>query len=67
MIDNYRQASYGYDQRVEAFVDSLRAGQPTSVSSADGRAQLVIGAAKWRSIREQRPVSIAEFDVGRPQ
>jgi myo-inositol 2-dehydrogenase/D-chiro-inositol 1-dehydrogenase len=115
MIDNCRQASYGYDQRVEAFgsggvamsqnhldhstiirgegggstakvqhffldryipsyvmqwgafVESIRSGRPTPVSGADGRAPLVIGAAAWRSIREQRPVSISEFDVGEPQ
>ena len=112
MIDNCRQASYGYDQRVEAFgsggvamsqnhldhstvvrgegggatakvqhffldryipsyviqwgafFEAIRSGQATPVNGEDGRAPLVIGAAAWRSIREQRHVSISEFDGG---
>jgi hypothetical protein len=32
------------------------------VSAADGRAPLVIGLAAWRSLRENRPVTIAEVD-----
>ena len=109
-IDNCRQASYGYDQRVEAFgsggvatsenqldhhtitrtaeggssarvpyffldryipayvsqwaafVHAVTAGGPTPVTGADGRAPLVIGLAAWRSVREERPVLISEFD-----
>ena len=115
MIDNCRQATYGYDQRVEvfgsggvamsenhldhstiirgdgggatakvqhffldryipsylmqwgAFFDSVRHDRLPPVNGTDGRAALVIGAAAWRSIREQRPVSISEFDGGEPQ
>ncbi|MEM7274610.1 MAG: inositol 2-dehydrogenase [Actinomycetota bacterium] len=110
MIDNCRQASYGYDQRVEAFgsggvvssenhldhyavvrtedggrtakvpyffldryipsylaqweafVGAISAGEDTPVTGADGRAPLVIGQAAWRSVREERPVLISEFD-----
>jgi myo-inositol 2-dehydrogenase / D-chiro-inositol 1-dehydrogenase len=108
MIDNSRQAVYGYDQRVEvfgsagmavsenptahaavvrtregmrgatlpyfyleryipsylgewgAFVAALSAGEPPTVGPADARAPLVIGLAAWRSLREGRPVSLAE-------
>ena len=114
MIDNCRQAAYGYDQRVEAFgsggvamsenhldhstiirgesggatakvqhffldryipsyvmqwdafVDAVGNGRATPITGQDGRAPLVIGAAAWRSIREQRLVSISEFDDGEP-
>ena len=108
MIDNSRQAVYGYDQRVEvfgsagmavsenplshaavvrtrdgmrgatlpyfyleryipsylgewaAFVSALSSGTPCVVGAADARAPLVIGLAAWRSLREGRPVSLAE-------
>jgi myo-inositol 2-dehydrogenase/D-chiro-inositol 1-dehydrogenase len=110
VIDNSREAAYGYDQRVEAFgalgmaasenplahtgmvrtaqgtsapalphffldryvpsylreweafVTAVRDGVPPPVSAADGRAPLVIGLAAWRSLRENRPVTIAEVD-----
>jgi myo-inositol 2-dehydrogenase/D-chiro-inositol 1-dehydrogenase len=108
MIDNSRQAVYGYDQRVEvfgsagmavsenplahaavvrtrdgmrgatlpyfyleryipsylgewgAFVAALSAGDAPPVGPLDARAPLVIGLAAWRSLREGRPVSLAE-------
>lgn len=44
------------------FVAAIREGSPTPVGAADGRAPLVIGLAAWRSIREQRPVQLSEFD-----
>jgi myo-inositol 2-dehydrogenase / D-chiro-inositol 1-dehydrogenase len=113
VIDNSREAAYGYDQRVEAFgalgmaasenplahtgmvrtaggtsapalphffldryvpsylgeweafVGALRSGSAPVVTAADGRAPLVIGLAAWRSLRENRPVAVAEVD-GRP-
>ncbi|RDI75699.1 putative dehydrogenase [Gaiella occulta] len=109
VIDNSRQAAYGFDQRVEAFgsrgmaasenppahtgavrtaegtrtpalphfflerylpsylaeweafAEALRAGGPSPVSGADGRAPLVIGLAARRSAREGRPVRVAEI------
>jgi myo-inositol 2-dehydrogenase / D-chiro-inositol 1-dehydrogenase len=111
VIDNSREAAYGYDQRVEAFgalgmaasenplahtgvvrtaegtsapalphffldryvpsylreweafVAAVRDGAPPPVSAADGRAPLVIGLAAWRSLRENRPVAVAEVDT----
>jgi myo-inositol 2-dehydrogenase / D-chiro-inositol 1-dehydrogenase len=110
VIDNSREAAYGYDQRVEAFgglgmaasenplahtgvvrtaggtsapalphffldryvpsylgewtafVDAVREGRTPPVTVADGRAPLVIGLAAWRSLRENRPVTVAEVD-----
>jgi myo-inositol 2-dehydrogenase / D-chiro-inositol 1-dehydrogenase len=111
VIDNSREAAYGYDQRVEAFgalgmaasenplahtgvvrtadgtsapalphffldryvpsylreweafVAAVRDGGSPLVSAADGRAPLVIGLAAWRSLRENRPVAVAEVDT----
>jgi len=109
VIDNSRQAVYGYDQRVEAFgakgvaasdnplahtgvirtadgmrgptlpyffleryipsyvaqwqafVSAIRGGLPSPVDGADGRAPLAIGLAANRSLREGRPVAVAEI------
>ena len=38
----------------------VRGGEPASVQLADARARLVIGLAAWRSLREGRPVAVAE-------
>jgi myo-inositol 2-dehydrogenase/D-chiro-inositol 1-dehydrogenase len=45
-----------------AFVDTVRTGATPPVTGADGRAPLVIGLAAWRSLREHRPVAVAEID-----
>jgi myo-inositol 2-dehydrogenase/D-chiro-inositol 1-dehydrogenase len=114
VIDNSREAAYGYDQRVEAFgalgmaasenplahtgvvrtaagtsapalpyfyleryvpsyvreweafVAALRDEQAPPVGPADGRAPLVIGLAAWRSLRENRPVAVAEVEPPPP-
>jgi myo-inositol 2-dehydrogenase/D-chiro-inositol 1-dehydrogenase len=111
VIDNSREAVYGYDQRVEAFgalgmaasenplahtgivrtvqgtsapalphffldryvpsylrewdafVAAVRDGATPAVTAADGRAPLVIGLAAWRSLRDRRPVAVAEVDA----
>ena len=44
----------------DAFVDMVH-GAPSPVSLADGRAPLVMGLAAWASIRESRPVAVAEI------
>ena len=44
----------------DAFV-AMVAGAPSPVSLADGRAPLVMGLAAWKSVREARPVEIAEI------
>jgi myo-inositol 2-dehydrogenase / D-chiro-inositol 1-dehydrogenase len=49
-----------YLRQWEAFVAAVAAGETPPVTTADARAPLVIGLAAWRSVREQRPVAVAE-------
>lgn len=111
VIDNSRQATYGYDQRVEvlgplgmaasenpllhtgmradahgtrhsvlpdffieryrlsylaqweAFVAALADKTAPPTTGTDGRAALVLGLAAQRSLEENRPVAVAEFDA----
>jgi len=58
-LERYVQS---YVREWEAFVDSVQSGAPPVVSARDARAPLVIGLASWRSLRERRPVRIAELD-----
>jgi myo-inositol 2-dehydrogenase/D-chiro-inositol 1-dehydrogenase len=51
-----------YLREWEAFAAALSAGAAPLVGPADARAPLVIGLAAWRSVRENRPVRIAEVD-----
>jgi myo-inositol 2-dehydrogenase / D-chiro-inositol 1-dehydrogenase len=53
-------ASYVHEW--EAFIAALAAGATPPVTTTDARAPLVIGLAAWRSLRERRPVRIAEVD-----
>jgi myo-inositol 2-dehydrogenase/D-chiro-inositol 1-dehydrogenase len=46
-----------------AFVAAVGTGRTPPVTAADARAPLVIGLAAWRSVREGRPVRIAEVDA----
>lgn len=46
-----------------AFVDAVAAGAPTPPGVADARAPLLIGLAAWRSLREERPVAVAEIEA----
>ena len=43
------------------FVTAVRAGAPTPISGADGRAPLVMGLAARRSVAEGRPVATSEI------
>lgn len=45
----------------EAFAAALRTGGSPPVGLEDARAPLVIGLAAWRSLREGRPVAVAEI------
>ena len=45
----------------DAFVAMVRGAAPSPVNLADGRAPLVMGLAAWKSVREGRPVAIAEI------
>lgn len=46
-----------------AFLDALREGRPAQVSAQDGLLAVAVGAAAERSIRERRPVDLAEYGV----
>jgi myo-inositol 2-dehydrogenase/D-chiro-inositol 1-dehydrogenase len=46
-----------------AFVRCVESGATPPVTVADARAPLVIGLAAWRSLREHRPVAVAEVEV----
>jgi myo-inositol 2-dehydrogenase/D-chiro-inositol 1-dehydrogenase len=52
-----------YVREWEAFRGALGSGEPPPVSVDDARAPLVIGLAAWRSLREHRPVAVAEVEV----
>jgi myo-inositol 2-dehydrogenase / D-chiro-inositol 1-dehydrogenase len=52
-----------YLREWEAFRAAVANGAPTPVGPADARAPLVIGLAAWRSLREHRPVAVAEVEV----
>jgi myo-inositol 2-dehydrogenase / D-chiro-inositol 1-dehydrogenase len=52
-----------YVREWEAFVAAVSAGEAPPVTAADARAPLVIGLAAGRSLREDRPVAVAEMDA----
>jgi myo-inositol 2-dehydrogenase/D-chiro-inositol 1-dehydrogenase len=52
-----------YLREWEAFRTAIDAGAVPPVGPADARAPLVIGLAAWRSLREHRPVALAEVEV----
>jgi myo-inositol 2-dehydrogenase / D-chiro-inositol 1-dehydrogenase len=49
-----------YVAELAAFVDAVRTGGPSPVGGDDARAALAIAKAAARSVREHRPVAIAE-------
>jgi myo-inositol 2-dehydrogenase/D-chiro-inositol 1-dehydrogenase len=49
-----------YVREWQAFVEAVKTGAAPPVSTSDARAPLVIGLAALRSLRERRPVRIAE-------
>jgi myo-inositol 2-dehydrogenase/D-chiro-inositol 1-dehydrogenase len=51
-----------YLREWEAFVAALDAGRTPPVTAVDARAPLAIGLAAWRSVREGRPVRVAEVE-----
>ena len=52
-----------YVHEWEAFVSAVADGEAPPVGPVDARAPLVIGLAAWRSLREGRPVSVAEIEA----
>ncbi|RPI24865.1 MAG: inositol 2-dehydrogenase [Chloroflexota bacterium] len=111
VIDNSRQAVYGYDQRLEVFcsggsalagnesehtvitgneqgfhsarppyffmqryapcyveevrrfIECVREDLPTPTTGFDGRMAVVLGFAAWKSLRENRPVRLSEYEA----
>ena len=51
-----------YVAELSAFADAVRTGTPAPVDGEDARAALAIALAAARSVRESRPVTIAEVD-----
>ena len=51
-----------YVEEVRQFIASVREDKPTSINGEDGRAAVVLGHAAWRSLHENRPVKVSEFD-----
>ena len=51
-----------YVAELAAFVDAVRGGTPAAVGGEDARAALAIALAAAQSVREGRPVRIAEVD-----
>lgn len=47
----------------QAFVNAVRNGEAPPVGAADARPPLAIGLAAWRSLREGRPVKLAEVEA----
>jgi myo-inositol 2-dehydrogenase / D-chiro-inositol 1-dehydrogenase len=50
-----------YEREWQAFITALRTGTPPPLDLADARAPLVIGLAAGDSLREGRPVRVAEL------
>jgi myo-inositol 2-dehydrogenase/D-chiro-inositol 1-dehydrogenase len=61
-VDRYGPS---YLREWEAFVEAVGTGATPLVTGADARAPLAIGLAAWRSLREGRPVEVAEVEAGR--
>lgn len=64
-LENFFLERYvrSYLDQWAAFISYVRDGGDSPASGADGRAPLVIGTAALRSMRENRPVTIAEVDT----
>jgi myo-inositol 2-dehydrogenase / D-chiro-inositol 1-dehydrogenase len=52
-----------YLREWEAFVGAIVRGEEPPVGTVDARAPLTIGLAAWSSLREDRPVSVAEVEA----
>ena len=52
-----------YVEEVRQFIESVRDDKPTATTGEDGRKAVVLGHAAWRSLRENRPVKVSEFDA----
>ncbi|MGQ9682248.1 MAG: inositol 2-dehydrogenase [Anaerolineae bacterium] len=59
-LERYTEA---YVAEMRAFVEALQQGSEPPVTGQDGRAPVVIGLAALRSLREHRPVAVAEVEA----
>ena len=57
-LERYADA---YRIELDAFIDVVTEGKPMPVGAADGRQALVLAEAALRSLRENRPVRVAEI------
>jgi myo-inositol 2-dehydrogenase / D-chiro-inositol 1-dehydrogenase len=60
-LERYADA---YRHELDAFVTAVTSGTPVPVGGADGRMALVLAEAALKSMRERRPVKVAEISVG---
>jgi myo-inositol 2-dehydrogenase/D-chiro-inositol 1-dehydrogenase len=52
-----------YVQEVREFLECVRIGGTPPISGEDGRKAVILGFAAWKSLRENRPVRLSEFDA----
>lgn len=51
-----------YVEEVRQFVECVNDNLPTPTTGEDGRKAVVLGYAAWKSLHENRPVKISEFE-----
>ena len=57
-LERYNDA---YVAELQSFIDAVKNDSTPPVTGDDGRAPVVIGLAAWKSLRENRPVKLAEI------
>lgn len=57
-LERYMDA---YQREMEAFVSAIKEGKSVPVDGKDALMATVIGLAAWRSVKENRPISLAEI------
>jgi len=50
-----------YVEEVRQFIECVRDDKPTPTTGEDGRIAVALGHAAWKSLRENRPVKVAEI------
>ncbi len=53
-----------YVEEVRRFIECVRDDLPTPATGKDGRMAVLLGFAAWKSLRENRPVCLSEFETG---
>lgn len=57
-LERYRDA---YQREMQAFISAIKEGRAVPVDGKDALMATMIGLAAWRSVKENRPVSLAEI------